>query len=163
MEDMNNEHSNNITALHQAMFSIANDAWDVNAISDEQFLEISTALGKVWALNLPQHAENVSRETYSPESRIRLEGDESTNMDNTNNKENNMNIEEALKTLVEHITQQVTDTMEARLVEAMESTVADAVSDALDDYNPTEHGDFEDAVQQAMQGVSITITGQIDL
>lgn len=149
-----NNHSNNITALHQAMFNIANDAWNINDISDEQFLEISTALGKVWALSLPQHADNGAGETNSPESRNRLEDNQPTTMGTTNNKENNMNIEEALQVLVTHITEQVT--------EAVESAIEDAISDALENYDPSQHCDFEDNVRGALSGMSITLSGEVD-
>lgn len=159
------EHMNNEITQHQGIvkvwiqqFNVLNDAWNLGEVSDDQFEEIARILGEVYGLSLPPLPDNVSRETYSPEHRNRPTSESSTIVGDMNNKENNMNIEDAMKALVEHITQQVADSLEARLAE----TVENAIEEALENYDPTEHYNFADSVKDTLSGIEITLTGAID-
>lgn len=145
---------NNIAKIHQQYWNILEEAWNDKHISDGWFLKISTMLGELHGWSLQYHPDNVSRETYSPDYRNRPTSESSTIVEDMNNKENNMNIEQALQVLVTHITEQVT--------EAMQAVIETAVEEALENYDPTEHYNFTDSVKDALSGVSITISGEID-
>jgi hypothetical protein len=134
---MNNK---NIEALAISMERLSIVAMDDGLISNEQQAQIAIHLSKIWELSLT-------------EPRIPVITSEPSNMGNTNTTtttKENMNIEEALATIVEHITAQVKDAMN------------DAITEAINDYDPTDHYNFEDSVRASVSGMSITLSGEID-
>jgi hypothetical protein len=133
---MNNK---NIEALAISMERLSVVAMDDGLISNEQQAQIAIYLSKIWELSLT-------------EPRIPVITSEPSNMgnNNNNNTKENMNIEEALATIVEHITAQVKDAMN------------DAITEAINDYDPTDHYNFEDSVRASVSGMSISLTGEVD-